>query len=381
MYFNSQISNKKKAVPSAVLIVLAALCSLGLAFVGNPIVAAVLVALTSAFLIVTAERKPATVLLLFGLISFFFNEEGISLVALLLSMVVGCSALAKAFDKLRSPLLWGIPVVAFVISAIVTGDLLISSVSLGFLLPAAALVITFKKKYARVGAICLISGAYMIFFAAFVLADIYVATGGISLSVFEEGAEYYRQSFADVIMQLELMDVTTEMTTPIFTPMQAQNLANEIVSLFPAFFVIFCNAMAYFSQKNMYALVRRDGDESRFEDKMIAIILSPFAGATFLISFFVMLFSSTSSDHALVCTVAENIFYIFIPGLAMSGIMFQIAKIARFRRGIWVVVIFVILTFFNAGAALLLAACTGAYYSIAAPVYEFLNSKKDNDSF
>ena len=61
--------------------------------------------------------------------------------------------------------------------------------------------------------------------------------------------------------------------------------------------------------------------------------------------------------------------------------MFQLAKIARFRKGVWMVVLFVLLAFVNVGIAVLLAACTGAYYSIAAPVYAYLNSKKDDDSF
>ena len=358
-----------------------AVCSLGLAFVNVTLIAGLLVAVNCAFLIVTAERKPLTVIFLVGLVSFFFNPEGLMLVGALLSLIVGCSALARAYDKTKSLLLWGIPIAAFVIGAIVLGDLLLASLSLGFLLPAAALALSFSKKQARVGAICMISGAFMIFFSVFVLADIYVATGGISLSVFEEGAEYYRNAFAEVILQIEVMDVETETMSPFFSPLEAQNLANQIVSLFPSFFVILCNAMAYFAQKVMYGLVHRDGEADRIDDKMIAMILSPFAGATFLISFFVMLFASTSTDFELAFTVAENIFYIFIPGLAMSGVMFQLAKVARFRRGILVVVIFVILAIINVGAALLMAACTGAYYSIAAPVYAFLNSKKDNDSF
>lgn len=368
-------------MPSAILLILSVISSLGLAFVGNPIVAGVLVAVSAAFLVVTSERKPLTVIALLGIISFFFTEEGISLVAVALTMIVGCGVFARALEKLRSPFLWIIPVASFIIGALVTKNLLISSLSLVFTLPSAALSLSFSKKHSRVGGICLISGAYMIFFAAFVLADIYVATGSISIDVFKAGAEFYRESFSKMLMEFEIMDVKTELTQPIFTPLEAKNIANEIVSLFPAFFVIGCNAAAYFSQKLMYVLVRREGEEHKLEDKMIALILSPYAGVTFIISFVVMVIAASSSDHALAYTVSENIFYIFIPGLAASGIMFQLAKIARFRKGVWMVVLFVLLAFVNIGIAVLLAACTGAYYSIAAPVYAYLNSKKDDDSF
>ena len=355
-------------------------CSLGIPFAASyPIVAGVLVALCSAFMVITSEKRVSTVLLLVLIISLFFTEEGISLVAILLALVVGCGVFARALEKLRSPFLWVIPVASFAIAAVVTKNILLSALSLGFALPALALSYTFRKKTARVGAICLISGAFMIGAVFFLVADVYFATGTVSLSYFEEIFEFYRNAFAEILVQFETIDPKTNVTEPLFTALEAKNLASEIVSLFPAFFVIACNAAAYFSQKLMYILVRREGEEHKFEDRMIALIMSPYAGVTFIVSFFVMLGASMSVDHALAYTVSENIFYIFIPGLAASGIMFQLAKIARFRRGAWVIVPFVILAFVNISWALLLAAGVGAYYSIANPVHAFLNSRKDDD--
>ena len=381
MDLNSKNLNKKGALSSILLVAISALCALGMPFSDNMIVAGVLAAVCSAFLIVTAERKPATVLLLLSVMCLFFNSEGISLIDVLLGLIVGCGTFSRALEKHRSPFLWAIPVASFVIGALFTKNVVLSMLSLGFVLPAAALSFSFSKKYSRVGAICLISGAFMVSFVIFLLADVYAVTGTISLSFFEEGAEFYRSSFAAMLKEFAVIDPSTEELKTLFTELEAQNLANEIVSLFPAFFVIGCNAMAYFSQKLMYVLVRREGEEHKFEDKMIALIMSPYAGATFLISFIVMIAASTSVDHALAYTVSENIFYIFIPGLAASGIMFQVAKIARFRRGAWVAVLFVILAFVSFGSALLLAAGIGAYYSIANPVFAFINSHKDEDPF
>lgn len=381
MYFNSELQFRRRAIPTYLLVAVASACAIGLPFITIPLVAAALAAICSAFLVISSEKKPLTVIALVGFVSMFFTKESIAVVAITLSLVVGAGALAKAVDKLRSNLLWAIPIAAFAIGAVVTRDLLISSLALSILLPAVALCITFRKKHARVGAICLVSGAYMIFFAAFVLADIYVATGSVSLSIFGEITEEYKKSFTEILLQFKVMDVATETSVPYFTELEAKNLATEIVSLFPAFFVILCNAAAYFSQKLMYALARREGEENKFDDKMIAMILSPYAGATFLISFFVMMMAASSVDHAVAYTVSANVFYIFIPGLALSGLMFQLAKVARFRRGIWLVILLVILVFVNVGMAILLAACLGAYYSIASPVYAYLNSKKHNDPF
>ena len=376
---NVNNKNKKGALSSVLLIIISAACAFGLPFVGNPWVAVALVAITAAFLIATAERRVPVVLLLGATVLMFFTEEGIALVAAALSLVVGCGVLARALDKLGSPFLWAIPVAAFATSALITKSALIPMLALGFALPALALKISFSKKFARVGGICLISGAYMIGAVIFLLADVYNATGILSLSFFEEGAEFYRQSFTDVLLQFEVADPKDGSIVPLFTALEAKNLASERVSLFPAFFVIICNAAAWISQKIMYSLVKREGEMHKLEDKMVAMIMSPFAGATFAISFIVMVIASASSDHALAYTVSENLFYIFIPGLAISGIMFQLAKIARMGRGAWMVVPFVILAIVNVAMACILAACLGAYYSIAAPIYQYINSKRQDE--
>ena len=374
---NIKIQNKKGALSSALLIIISAVCAFGLPFVEITIVAGALVLITSAVLIVTAERRFSAILLLAGLISLFLYEDGIALVAIALSLVVGCGAFARALEKLSSPFLWAIPVAAFVTSALITKSALMPMLSLGFALPALALKISFSKKYARAAGICLVSGAFMIGTAILLLADMYFATGTISLKFFEENAELYRRMFTELLLQFETINPTTGETEILFSELDAKNLASEIVSLFPAFFVIMCNAAAWISQKLMYMLVKREGELHKFEDKMIALILSPMAGITFVASFVIMM--TASADQALIYTVSENIFYIFIPGLAISGIMFQLAKISRLRRGAWVIIPFVILAFVNIAIALILAACLGAYYSIAAPVYQFINSHRQDE--
>lgn len=378
---NLNLKNKPGGKLSAVILILmSSVCAFGLPFTyNNFIVSAALLGVTAVFLIAAAERRVSTALLLISIVSLFSTAEGITVVAIALSLIVGCGVFARALEKLRSPFLWAIPVGAFILSAVVNKNIVVSLLALGFSLPAAALSYSFTKKHARVGAICLASFAFIAGFTVFLLADIYVATGSISLSFFEETAELYRVSFTEILSQFVIMNPETSLSEPLFTPMEARNIASEIVSLFPAFFVIMSNIAAYLSQKLLYSLVRREGELHKFEDKMIALILSPFAGATFVLSFFVMIFASLSADHALAYTVSENIFYIFIPGLAASGIMFQLAKIAHLRRGAWIIIPFVILAFVNIAVAILLAAGLGAYYSIASPVYAYLHSHNNDE--
>ena len=374
---NIKNQNKKGNLSTVLLIIVSAACSFGLPFVDNKIVAGALLLMTAAFLIATSERRVSTVLLLVAVISLFFTEEGVTLVALMLSLVVGCGAFARVLEKLSSSFLWAIPVAAFAVSALVTKSALMPMLALGFALPSLALKLSFSKKYTRAAGICLVSGAFMIGAVIFLLADVYIATGSISLEFFEESAELYRRSFTDLLMQFEAVNPATGEAEVLFSELDAKNIASEMVSLFPAFFVIMCNAGAWVSQKLMYLLVKREGELHKFEDKMIALILSPMAGITFVASFVLMM--TASADQALVYTVSENIFCIFVPGLAISGIMFQLAKISRLRRGAWVIIPFAILAFVNIALALVLAACLGAYYSIAAPVYQFINSHRHDE--
>ena len=62
MFFNSEFSNKKLALSPVILVIVSAICSLGLAFVSVPVVAGVIVAVSAAVLVVTSERKPLTVI-------------------------------------------------------------------------------------------------------------------------------------------------------------------------------------------------------------------------------------------------------------------------------------------------------------------------------
>ena len=212
--------------------------------------------------------------------------------------------------------------------------------------------------------------------SAVVIAGVLVSGNELDPSKFKEYSEALRASVSEYLLDSELTGANGE-TVAIFTEREAKNIAAAMVSLLPAFIIIGANTVAFFSQKLLYLMSLRSGEERRFTGEMVALILSPTAGVAFIGSFIISTLTALSSDYALMTTVLDNLFIILLPGLAISGIMFKAAKIAHTRRGSWIIVPFAILAFINISSAILLAAGMGAYYSIANPLSAYLRSREN----
>ncbi len=373
-----KIKNTKAAerIRLAVAILILLALSIGMPFSSYQFVTAGLLVLCGAFLLFTARKKFAVVItffLLFGLVS---TDSGFGAAAVVLSVIVGTGLSAFLFEKTRSPLVALIPLLGFAAASAITRDPLSSVISLGYLLPSAALAVGLRKLQTRVGTVCLASASILAGIGVLAFIGIWRAAGAFSLSVLKDLAAELKSSFAEMLLSIEVPISQTE-TQKLFSRMDAQNLASAVVSLFPALLVIFCNVLAYLSQMVHYNLITRADASEKLDGKMY-VELSPLAGAVFILSFILSAAISSSGDAAAVVTVCENIFLILIPGLALSGFTYTLRKIAERRRGGgFTIFFFIFLLFFNVASALLFAACIGAYHSIAAPLTVYLRSKKD----
>ena len=369
-------SGSKSPIPIVAAVAVLIACSLGLPFATNEYVAIGLIALCSVFLLFVAQRKIATGALIFLLIGLSPTEYGFTVSAVVLSIIVGTALMARMLEKYRSPFLWIIPIASFGAAMLINRSVTFSLLALSFVLPALALYLSFSKGESRVASICLTSAGIFVFFTVFVGALLYYHTGTVDIAHVAQILDATREALGNVLaeFQLELYDGSVE---TLFSELEAQNLASAVVSLFPAFIIVACNAIAFFAQRILFVLVHRAGETDKLTNKMLALIRSPYAGALFILSFFISTLAAMSSDNALVYTVCQNLFFIFSPGLAASGIMLKLARIAQQRRGAWVVIAFMLMLFVNVGAAVLLAAGLGAYYSIADPLSAFFRSKTD----
>lgn len=352
------------------------LISATMPFVSYPAVSGCLLVACAVFLFAVAEKKLPVAVLLFAAFSLLSTDGAFAVAALVLALVSGTAILARLLDVMRLPLAVAIPMLVSVAAAIITKQLIPALIPLSFTLPAIALSYTLKKGERRVSAICLTSAALLFTAAVMVLAGLMVSKNGFRLSELQSLAETLKSSLAEHFYASELITPKGE-SVKIFTERDAKNIASALVSLIPAFIIIGANAIAFFSQRLLYNMALRAGEEKRFTGEMVALILSPMAGATFILSFFISTLTALSSDNALLTTVFDNLFIILLPGLAASGIMFKVAKIAHTRKGGWIVVPFALLAFVNISAAILLAAGMGAYYSIANPLSAYLRSREE----
>ncbi len=356
-------------VISAILLFLFAF---GAPFASSRLVTAFLIAGAGTFLLVIARKKFSVVLALFCLFGMFSTEAGFSLAAVALSVLIGTFLSARLYDRTRSPFVFAIPLAAYALIIAITRDVILAMPALYAFLPSIALAVGFCRKESSAGTVCLTSGALLLTVAAAVSASMLAEYGTIDFGIFTSTADEFKKMIAELLLSVEVA-VSADETKRMFTQNEALNLATSIVSLFPAFLICACNIFAYISQKNLHALVLRAGEDEKLTDDMIALVLSPMAGIFFYISFFISSFSA----EGVLATACENIFVIFIPGLALSGLMFQLARLAKTRRGGFIVVLMIGMLFFAPSYALLFAACLGAYYSIANPLSAFLRSRKN----
>ena len=375
---NLMTNNKPKPISVVAAVILTALCSVGMPFATNTYVAIGLSAICSVFLVAVSRRKISTVAVLLFLIGAFATDAGMMVVAIILSMIVGTGVFARLIEKTRSHLLWFVPVAGFCVAAVVTKEIPLSFLSLGFALPALALAITFSKGEGRTTSICATSAAILGGVACVALVSLYQMTGSLDPKPLYQISLDLRASIAELLgdFQVQLAD---GQIVSLLSELDAQNIASTLVSLFPAFLIISCNAIAFFAQKILFMLTFRAGETEKLTPRVLALALSPFAGAVFILSFLISTLTANSLDNALVYTVCQNIFYIFIPGLAISGVMMKLAKISHERRGAWIILPFLILLFLDIGSAVLLAAGLGAYYSIANPLAALLRSDSDEN--
>ena len=365
-----------KSASIAIGMIFLILISAAMPFASHSVVAGGLLVACAIFLFVTADKKIPLAITLFALFMTLSADDSFKALALILAVLSGTAILARLLDMMKLPVAVAAPILASVVAAVITRSLTAAILPLSFIIPAVALCYSFKKGEKRVFSICLTSAALLISFAITVFAALLESEVALNPSTLSAFSESLKSQLSELFLSYELSTPKGEIYQ-VFTELEAVNLAEALVSLVPAFLIISTNVIAFFSQKLLFNMALRAGEEKRFTGEMVALILSPAAGATFILSFFISTLTALSSDNALLTTVFDNLFIILLPGLAASGIMFKVAKIAHTRRGSWIIVPFALLAFVNISAALLLAAGMGAYYSIANPLSAYLRSRED----
>lgn len=367
-------ANALRLIPSIFVVFISALA---IPFVSDLYMGMFASSVCAVYILATAKKKVGTMLMLLVLIGIFGLPDGIPMITVILSMIVGTGTYSWLIAYNGSPYLAIIPVLAYSVSTVLTKNWFASLLAISFAIPALVLAISFKKRSARLGAL---SGSVAVFSAsvaaALILAMLYFR-GEFRTDVLREYADAFTSSFARIFADAKVELINGE-TQTLFTEDEAYNIALRIVTLFPAVTVIFFSIISYFAQKLQFNLVRATMAENEITNEMLAFIVSPGAGIVFTLAFLVKWMTDSTPFGYATATICENIYSILLPALTGMGIMYFLSLMSKRRRsGALIILLIGALLFINFQLIILMAACFGAYASIAIPLSAFLRSKMD----
>ena len=147
-----------------------------------------------------------------------------------------------------------------------------------------------------------------------------------------EGMEALRTAMIHQITSAEIPEgLAPEMVAEMeamLTYANAQNMVNSVFNLLPAIFVVMVNLISAGVQVLQHASLRAFGFGESVTDRVRAFRMSLISCIVFLIAYLVS-FLESGDTSTLAGTVAQNIYVIFMPGLALAGMLRLIGGLTR----------------------------------------------------
>ncbi len=256
------------------------------------------------------------------------------LCGLIFSVSQGSTLLAVQAKK---NLLW-FPVVAMVAYALTLAVSRDPIGSLAVLIPFPPMVVLAlgtrdsaakENGLTRVGVICATSLALGLSLGAMILLSVYRHLGTLDPTVLAEALEAFRLNLIDQIVSTEiptegLNQEALEEFESLFSYSSVSNMVNGIFNTLPAMAVVTVNLIAAAVQMIQHAALRTFGFEESVTPRVKAYHMSLISCIVFTLAYLVSLLEGTETS-TLAGTVAQNVYIILLPGLAMAG-MLRITK-------------------------------------------------------
>ena len=174
----------------------------------------------------------------------------------------------------------------------------------------------------RVGVICATSLTLGLSVAAFALWFAYDVFGTLSPSVLMEKVNDFRQYLVNTLVTMEFSYGGT-VTVPLAgKEVEVANIVNGMINTLPGTLVTTVNVMAACAQMITLSGLQAYGYGASLSPRVRAFRISAVSSAIFLIAWIVALVAvGDNSSSTLVGTVAENLFTVLVPGLALAGVL------------------------------------------------------------
>ena len=184
----------------------------------------------------------------------------------------------------------------------------------------------------RVGVICATSLTLGVTLVAMTALLFYGQLGTLAPDALLGELEAIRAAFIEEITSAEIPEgFDPEMVAKLeqmLTYASAENMVNSVFNLLPALFVVSINLIAAAVQVLQHATLRTFGYEGSVSDRVRSFSMSLVSCIVFLVAYLVT-FLGSSDASTLVGTVAQNVYIIFMPGLALAGMLRLMRGLAR----------------------------------------------------
>ncbi len=242
-----------------------------------------------------------------------------------------CSCLLAVADKKQLSLFFAIPVLAYAVTLILSRDPVGSLAALVPFPPMMVLAWSTRSSAAkedgltRVGVICATSLTMILSLGAMIALSAYRQLGTLDPSVLGEALENLRKSLVTEITTMEIpTEGLTEEAIAEFKEMisyaNATNTVDSLFNLLPALAVLTANILALITQLIQHASLQALGFGASLTDRVKAFRMSLISCVVFLVAYLVAVLES-SAVSTLTGTVAQNIYIILLPGLALEAVV------------------------------------------------------------
>ena len=321
------------------------LCMAGTAAEGSTVVqiisVAVIVLLTIYLWRVTRTSKGIVPLLLITGGALFYLTSSIALTTAFCGLLFAIGEGSFLLAVLpRKQLLWVplIPIVAYAITLALSRDPVGSAAVLIPYPPMLALALGTRSSAARedgptrVGVICGTALTLGLAVAVMTLAALYHVLGTLSPEALLNFMEELRAASIEQITSAEIPEgLAPEMVAEMekmLTYANAENTVNSVFNLLPGLFAVVMLLVSAAVQVLQHATLRTFGFGDSVTDRVRGFSMSLISCVVFLAAYLVV-FLEGSEASTLPGTVAQNIYIILLPGLALAGMLRITSSLAR----------------------------------------------------
>lgn len=242
-------------------------------------------------------------------------------VAIFSAFASACCIFAHLMTKKASPFIWGLPLIALIMSALISRSIMGILLSVITLPCSLMLIYSVKKRIGKVGAVCRISLGICISLAVIFVCAVWRSHAELSMSAARALIDTAR---GQLTVLLESAAEEIEMLLGYeLTSADANNVIDASVSalfnLLPALIITVSNIVAYIIHSLYLSVAYISEKDKKRVIPMLAFNMSLTSAIVYIASL-VLAFALTSDSVALYGTAAENVMIVLAPGLILTAL-------------------------------------------------------------